>query len=258
MIRKITVLFLIALLLGSCASRKKIVYLQNISKIGELEKISYEPKIKPDDQLVISVYSSSPEAVVRFNLNTTQLSATEGVRSASAMVQPAFTTYLVDYNGEIQFPIIGAIKIGGLSKSEAIAKVKNELLVYVKDPVVTMRILNFKVSVQGEVNKPGAVSLATERITLPEAISGAGDITIYGRRDNVLIVREVDGQKTYNYIDMTKADYINSPFYYLTQNDLVVVEPNKVKMNSSAVGPNIAVIFSSISLLITIITIATR
>ena len=116
----------------------------------------------------------------------------------------------------------------------------------------------FKVSVTGEVNTPGSFPIATERVTLPEALAMAGDLTIYGNRDNILIIREMDGKKTYNFVDITKADFINSPFYYLSQNDMVYVEPTKVRMNSAAVGPNIGIIISSISLLLAVYTIYTR
>src|SRR5690606_36224061 len=116
-----------------------------------------------------------------------------------------------------------------------------ELLTYIKDPVINLRIVNYKISVSGQVVRPGTFNIQTERITLPEAITMAGDMTIYGNRSRVLIIRENEGKKTYNFVDMTKADFINSPFYYLTQNDLVYIEPNKTKINSSAVGPNISV-----------------
>ena len=121
-----------------------------------------------------------------------------------------------------------------------------------------MRILNFKFSVLGEVKNPGSHTIPSERVTLLEALANAGDLTIYGKRDNILVIREKDGNKIYNRIDITKSDFINSEFYYLTQNDVVVVEPNKTRVNASAFGPNIGAIISATSLLISIIVLLTR
>jgi len=256
MIKKIAFLLLIASALGSCVSKKKIVYMQNISTILPSEKISYEPSIKPDDLLVINIFSPTPEAVVRFNLLTTQTSQSANVTTGSGSVQdPVFYSYLVDVNGNIHFPIIGDIKVGGLTKTQALDKLNTELREYITDPITTIRITNFKVSVLGEVNSPGEITVVTERITLPEVLSKAGDLTIYGKRDNVLIIREANGQKTFNYVDLTKADFVNSPFYYLTQNDLVIVEPNKTRVNSAVIGPNTGVIFSAISILLTVVAL---
>jgi polysaccharide export outer membrane protein len=127
--------------------------------------------------------------------------------------------------------------------------------VYIKNPMINLRIMNFKVSVQGEVNLPGTYPVASDRITLIEALTMAKDLTIYGKRNNILVIREIDGVKSYNRVDITKADFINSPFYYLAQNDVVYVEPNKNKINGAAIGPNTGVIISISSLLITLITL---
>jgi polysaccharide export outer membrane protein len=177
---------------------------------------------------------------------------------AQASPQAQYQTYLVDSKGEISFPVIGSIKMGGLTRTEAVEKLKSELEKYVKNPIVNLRIVNYKVSVFGEVLRPGTYNIRTERVTLPEVISMAGDMTIYGSRNNVLVIREENGQKTHSFIDMTQADFINSPYYYLTQNDQVYIEPNKTRINSAAVGPNIAVGISALSLIITIIALVTN
>lgn len=114
--------------------------------------------------------------------------------------------------------------------------------------IVNIRIMNYKITVQGEVAKPGSYTMSSERITLPEALSLAGDLTIYGKRDNIILVRETNGKKSYNRVDITKADFINSPFYYLSQNDLIYVEPNKAKANSSTFNQNTSVWISIASL----------
>ena len=255
MMKKTLIFFALAILLSSCYSRKKITYFQNIESTIGNASINYEPCLKSDDELMIIVSSPDPIAVVGFNLPTVALMNSNtgpgGMTMANAQMQ--YQTYLVDISGNILFPVIGTIKLGGLTKAEAIDKLHSELVKYVKDPIVNLRIVNYKVSIFGEVQKPGVFNIRTERITLPEVISLAGDMTIYGNRNNVLIIREVYGQKTHNFVDMTQADFINSPYYYLTQNDLVYIEPNKTKINSAGVGPNIAVAISGLSLVITLI-----
>lgn len=160
--------------------------------------------------------------------------------------------YLVDRNGNIEFPVLGKLQVGGLSRTEVLQSLKDKIAVYIKNPIINLRIMNFKVSLQGEVNMPGTYSIASERVTLIEALSMAKDLTIYGKRDNILVIREINGAKSYNRVDITKADFINSPFYYLTQNDVVYIEPNKTKVNASAVGPNTSVIISAASILISL------
>jgi polysaccharide export outer membrane protein len=259
MIRKFVVLLLIAFVLGSCGSRKKIVYFQNIGEVSQEVTDKYEPTIKPDDLLIISVSAETPEAAAPFNLASAQMSNSETVATGTVLKQEPYITYLVDSKGQIQFPIVGDIKIGGLTKSDAIAKISEEVSKYIVKPHVMMRIINFKFSVLGEVRSPGIKVVRTERVTLPEAISDAGDMTINGRRQNVLIIREIEGKKTYNYVDMTQADFMSTPFYYLSQNDVVVVQPNNsVIKNSTFLGANLSLIFSTVSFIITIVTIITR
>jgi polysaccharide export outer membrane protein len=150
---------------------------------------------------------------------------------------------------------LGKLKVGGLARSELAQILDEKIAKYIKNPIITIRLMNFKVSVQGEVTTPGTFSINSDRLTLIEAVSMAKDLTIYGKRDNVLIIREVNGIKSYNRVDITKADFINSPFYYLAQNDVVYVEPNKVRINGAAVGANTGVIISITSLFITLITL---
>lgn len=258
MIRKALLLLIVVLSLCSCASRKKIAYFQNISAMSSSDSVSHELELKPDDLLMIIVSAPEAEAVKNFNLPTIALMGSSANNMNAANGQIQYQTYLIDNKGEIQFPIIGAIKLGGLTRAEAVAKLTEEIKRYVKNPIVNMRLMNYKISVLGEVTRPGTFNVVTERITLPEALGLAGDMTIYGKRDRVLIIREENGKKTHNFVDMTKADFVNSPYYYLTQNDLVYVEPNKTRINSSVVGPNITVVFSGISLLITVFALIIR
>lgn len=246
--------FLLVLVFFSCASRKDIVYYQNVDGIENKEKPnSYEIKMQPDDLLMIIVSAEDPETAMPFNLNSISVASTNSV--AAFRGQETMQSYLVNAEGTIDFPVLGKLKVGGLSRSEVLWMLQEKISKYIHNPIINLRIMNFKVSVQGEVTAPGTYSVASERITLIEALTLARDLTIYGKRNNILIIREIDGVKSYNRVDITKADFINSPFYYLAQNDVVYVEPNKNKINGAAVGANTGVIISITSLLITLITL---
>lgn len=248
---KINCFLLLLFLCFSCASRKNVVYYQNIDSIESLQNSnSYEIKIQPDDLLMIIVSAEDPEIAIPFNLSTISVSNSSKLDIVTG--QQTIQSYLVDRNGNIEFPVLGKLKIGGLTRTEALKLLQDKISVYIKSPIVNLRIMNFKVSLQGEVNLPGTYSINSERITLIEALSMAKDLTIYGRRDNVLVIREINGVKSYNRVNITKSDFINSPFYYLTQNDVIYVEPNKTRVNSSAVGPNTSVIISAISILVSL------
>lgn len=236
----------------SCASSDKLLYLQNNS-VSE-SQVNYNTIIKPDDVLMIIVSSENPEVAAPYNLKSVVMQT----NSEEAIQTQRTQTYLVDSEGNIEFPVIGKIKLGGLNKQEAIAYLKNILKDHVKDAVINMRILNFEITVLGEVKNPGTFSVSSERITLLEALGKAGDLTIYGKRKNVLLIRDENGVKTTHRIDLTKSDFISSPYYYLAQNDVVYVEPNKTKINSSAVGPNIALGISALSLVVTIIALTVK
>jgi polysaccharide export outer membrane protein len=251
---KKTSLFCLVLFLFSCAERKDVVYYQNIDSLTSPEKTnSYEIKIQPDDLLMIIVSAEDPEIAIPFNLKSISM-ATSG-RPDVMTGQQTMQSYLVDATGNIDFPILGKLKVSGLRRSEVLQMLQNKIAAYIKNPIINLRIMNFKVSLQGEVVLPGTYNIPSERITLIEAISMAKDLTIYGKRDNILIIREIDGVKTYNRVDITTADFINSPFYYLSQNDVVYVEPIKTKINGAAVGPNTGVLISITSLVITLITL---
>jgi polysaccharide export outer membrane protein len=224
-----------------------MIYYQDIDALGAQEKSnSYEIKIQPDDLLQISVYAEDPEIAKAFSLNVTSETASSG---------SAGSIYLVDANGYIDFPTLGKIKVSGLSRTQVLELLDGKLSQYIKKPIVSLRITNFKVSVQGEVGAPGTYPVVSERITLIEALSMAKDLTVYGKRNNILIIREIDGVKSFNRVDITKSEFMNSPFYYLAQNDVVYVEPNQNKINGSAVGPSTTIIFSITSILIALATL---
>lgn len=239
-------------LLTSCASREKIAYYQNIDNTEIVNK-KFETKIKTDDLLMILVSAQDPLAVQPFNI-TTNLSVNPVNQAGGGQMQQQ-QLYLVDDKGYIDFPTLGKIEVGNKTKEQIVQDLQLKISKYVKNPIVNLRIMNYKVTVQGEVKMPGVHRVNSERITLPEALSLSGDLTTYGKRDNIVVLREENGEVKSHRVDITKADFINSDFYYLKQNDVVYVEPNKVAVNSSAVGPNISIYLSAVSLLLTTIAI---
>lgn len=243
-------LLLLPVLLFSCGSKKDMVYLQGIDNGQSYDaNKNYEPMLKPDDLLSIIISAENPEVTIPFNLP--QIQGNYEINNN----QNGIKTYLIDNEGNIVFPVLGKIKLGGLTRSEADKKLSGLLSEYIKNPGINLRILNYKVSVIGEVAKPGSYTIPGERITVLEALGLAGDLTIYGKRDNILVIHEADGKKTYTRVDITNAEVLNSPAYYLSQNDVVVVEPNRTKINSSVIGPNTTVILGGLTVLISVLVL---
>ena len=239
----------LALLLGSCVSKQKMVYFQEIEGADVQEKIQiYSPKIQIGDILSINVSAIDTEAAIPFNLYET--SSNYGTSNR--------ITYLVDAEGEINFPVIGKLKVTEFTTTQITNSLTKRLKEYLKNPIVNIRLVNFKVTVLGEVKAPGTYPVPNERISIIEAIGLAGDLTIQGERSTVLLVREQEGKRMFVTIDLTTKKLFNSPYYYLAQNDVVYIAPNKAKINSSAVGANAGIIISSVSALISLIAILTR
>ncbi|WP_067028842.1 polysaccharide biosynthesis/export family protein [Muricauda sp. CP2A] len=231
------------LLITSCASRKDVVYFQNSNNFETLvDKNTFSPKFKVDDLVGIHISTLNPEASVPFNLF--RGSQEDGMR-------PEQVDYLVDQDGEIDFPVIGKIKIAGLSPEEVRVLLREKLSDYLKDPIINIRLRNFTVTILGDVNNPGTYSVQGERITILEAIGLAGDLTIKGRRDNVMVIRDFDGTKVYTKVDLTDKEVLSSPVYYLTQNDVVYIEPNKSAVTASSLDNRAGLYVSIISTLIT-------
>lgn len=250
-------LLLAAVFFTSCASRKTVVFYQNVEDVLAKNNTvtNFETHLQPDDLLMIIVSAQDREAAAPFNLVNTMTTNPNNPAGTGQMQQQL---YLVDNKGNIEFPVLGTIKISGLTKKEAIDYLTTEISKYIIRPIVNMRIMNFKVTVQGEVNRPGIHTVVSERLTLADAIALSGDMTVYGKRDNVLVIREIEGKRIPYRVDMTQADFITSPYYYLNQNDIVYVEPNKTRVNSSVVGPNLTLGLSALSLLVTIIALSTK
>ena len=253
MIRIIPILLVLSLLFASCSSSEKFALLQNVPQKSDV-KANFEATLQPDDLLMIVISTDNPLVSQPYNLLNTSIIG----NSETGIGQQRILSYQIDQDGFIQMPNIGNVQAAGKTRNELVLAIKKELEGKITNAVVTVRILNFKISVQGEVKSPGTFPITTERVTLFEALSMAGDLTIYGKRDNILVIREENGVKSFQKVDITKGDFINSPYYYLSQNDVIYVEPNKTRVNSSVIGPNITVGISALSLIITIVALTTR
>ena len=243
------------LYLGSCASKKDLVYFQG-TELQSIDTIhqNYSPVLKADDLLSITVSSIDIEAAIPFNLPLASIN-TNGV---SATGSPQLQSYLIAADGSIEFPQLGTLYLAGLTRLQAIAFLKNKLTPYLQEPIVVLKILNFKVTVLGEVKSPGTYPVNNERITVVEALGLSGDLTIWGVRSNVLVIRETQAGKSYTRVDLTSAAMFDSPVYYLQQNDVVYIEPNKPKINNSASSATTGIIISVTSLVITLISLLVR
>ncbi|WP_406824418.1 polysaccharide biosynthesis/export family protein [Pedobacter sp. KACC 23697] len=248
----VAILFTITLS-PSCVSNKKIAYFQDIQSVNKasLENTAEftEPIIQPDDILTINIFTLNPQsgAIINQAANAPSLG---GNTNTSLSTQNG--GFLVDKNGEIELSLIGKLKVSGLTTYQARELIRNKASDVYREPNVQLRFANFKISVLGEVSAPSAYTLPNEKVSILDALSLAGDLTIYGRRDNVLIVRDNNGKKEFARLDLNSTSLFSSPFYYLRQNDVVYVEPNKRKVSASnsAQIQTIGVIASVISVIV--------
>lgn len=228
--------------MGSCNTPKQITYFQDVTP-NETEVISNPVfiTIQPGDKLSIIVKSKDPQLSDLFNLPTVSYRVGQGASSSYFNSSQNVSLYTIDSNGDIDFPVVGKLHIGGMKREEAAAFIKGTLVGrdLVKDPVVTVDYANLYFSVLGEVSKPGQYSIDRDQITLLDAISKAGDLTIYGKRDSVTVLREENGQrKTYQVSLLSWKDLSSSPAYYIKQNDVVYVRPNDTRARQSTVNGN--------------------
>lgn len=243
------------LALASCTSYKNVPYLQNPEAVNDTTTTLplYDATIMPKDLLSITVNTTDPQASAPFNLivQTPINAALANVNTTSA---PSLQQYLVNNEGEIDFPVIGRIRVGNLTKGEAEKLIREKLQPYLKEtPIVTVRMANYKISVLGEVTRPGTFTVSNEKVNLLEALAMAGDMTVYGVRDNVKLIREdVTGKREIITLNLNKADLILSPYYYLRQNDILYVTPNKVKAKNSDIGNSTTLWFSATSILVSV------
>lgn len=232
---KIIFALIAAALFTSCVSRKQLAYFQPITAESAAEINQHvlpqpEPVVKVSDALIITVTALDPEAALPYNLPNAPYTVpnSEIVPTASY-----YQYYTVDAVGEITFPVLGKLKVAGLTQSQVIEMIQNRLKEQIVDPVVTMRFLNASVTVLGEVEMPGTYPINNGRMTILEALGAAGDLTPYGRRTNVLITRENNGQLEFARLDLTSDEIFTSPYFYLQQNDVIVVEPNQARSTSN-------------------------
>lgn len=234
-LRKELLLLLSVLMMCSCVSRKQLTYFRTLSpdnakEINEQLSALPEPTVKINDALIITVTALDPEAVLPYNLPSVSYATPT---SSTEPTVASYQYYTVDAQGCIDFPVLGKLHVEGLTKSEVIRLVQQKLEGQIVNPIVSMRFLNAKVTVLGEVRSPGNYSLNNGRMTLLEALGAAGDITQYGRRDNVLIIRDNRGELEFARLDLSTNDLFASPYFYLQQNDVVVVEPNQARATSN-------------------------
>lgn len=234
----LVVLFAASLLLVSCATSKQVAYFQD-SQVGQKQEMvqSGPITVQPQDQLSIVVSSREPQITSMFNLPyiSQGISGSSGTSSGQQIMG-----YTIDSEGNIDFPVLGKISVAGLSREAISAKIKDQLIErkLIKDPVVTVNFLNLQYSVLGEVSHPGQFDIKKDKVTILEALSQAGDLTIYGQRDKVYLTRMDNGSRTTYRVDMRSSDIYKSPAFYLHQNDMIYVEPNKVRANQSTVNGN--------------------
>ena len=247
---------LIAILLfASCKSYKKVPYLQDAETVQQAvqQENLYDAKIMPKDLLTIVVSCTSPELAVPFTLTVATPASAAG-NNLLLTTQPVLQPYLVDNEGKINFPVLGELKVGGLTKREAEQLIIDKLKPYIKEtPIVMVRMVNYKISVLGEVTRPGTFTISNEKVNLLEALAMAGDMTVWGVRDNVKLIREgADGKQEIVTLDLNKAETILSPYYWLQQNDIVYVTPNKAKSRNSDIGNSTSLWFSATSILVSL------
>ena len=238
------------LMMVGCGSSKEVAYWQNIDSISlAASKGLYDAKIMPKDELTILVQTTDPLTSEPFNLRST------GQTSSKNQI----TGYLVDNDGMINFPIVGKIHVAGLTKTECEDLIKSKIQPYLartENPLISVRTSSYRITVIGEVNRPGVIPVSTEKISLIEALAEAGDMTIYGKRDNVLLVREdKSGEKHKVRLNMNDANIINSPYYYLQQNDIVYIEPHKVKARNTFFGSNTSIFYSVIGITTSLVSL---
>jgi polysaccharide export outer membrane protein len=239
---------------SSCRSVKQLTLFQKVSA-AEPDSINipkaYNSVIQTGDILSINVTSLSTSASSFFNPY-----AVMGASGSSAPINADETPgYLVDQTGSIDLPLIGSLQLAGLTTLQAKELIKQNLTKYLKEPTITVRILNYKITLLGEISKPAVYTIPNERVTLPEVISMGGDLTAYGRRDNILIIRENNGKKEFGHVNLNTRDVYNSPYYYLRSNDLVYIEPSAGKsVQTSSVFRVFTIVASAASLLIVLFT----
>ncbi len=240
-----------------CGSYKQVPYLQNsesyLSGVQGQKHELYDARIMPKDLITITVSTSDPAVAMPFNLTVPSVISSTYYTTS----QPTLQKYLVDNEGEIDFPIVGKLRVGGLTKSEAEELIIGKLDLYLKEtPIVSVRMTNYNISVLGEVSNPGTFTIDNEKVNIFEALAMAGDMTIYGRRLDVKLIRENGrGERTVVTLDMTDPAIISSPYYFLQQSDVLYVTPNKTKAKTSDISSSTTIWFTAVSTIVSFATL---
>jgi len=259
-IRSILLLLLITLTIVSCGTRNDLNYLQDVDKAAVETAVRMENNtLQPGDQLVINIMAKDLDVVKPFNQNyssglTLQNSQLPGNTNPTTSTASG-PTYIIDQEGNVDFPILGKLDTKGLTIEQFKQNLYNGVSRYIKEPTVSVRLNNFRVSVMGEVARPGEYVIADGQTNLMKALALAGDLTMYGTRDNILLVRTVDGKMEKIRIDITRSDFINSPYYNLKQGDVIYVSANRTKGKTSRLDPNMPIYISVASIVVTILAL---
>ena len=246
-----------ALLLASCATNKRAAYIQQVqTDIPTAIEQDYQIRIKPLDRLTVTINSKDPELAAPFNA-ASSYNSLNGLSSYSSSSNGNLQILTVDKEGKIQLPIIGEIDCDGLTRNELAKKIENTIREngMVHDPIVIIQFADVKFSVLGEVARPGQFSITKDRISLFDALAMAGDLTIYGQRDNLALIREENGMRTVHYFDLKNPDILTSPYFYLQQDDVVYVTPNKYKAQAGEINQNRSFYISLVSVAVSVATL---
>ncbi len=257
MIKRIIFTFAVALMVLSCKTVKEndLVYFKNLENqiSGTMpDGNEYGIKVQTEDELIITVSSEIKEVTAKYNLPLNN-TASRGVTETNG--QPRLQTYIVDKQGNITMPVLGLIHVKDLTTDEIATIIKNKVAEEVKDPYVKVELSGFHVNVMGEVRNPQRIRVNTKRYSILDALAAAGDITEYGRRDNVMVIREVDGQKSFQRMNLMDNSIFASPYFYLQQNDVVYVQTNDVKADNSRYNQNNGYKLSVISTIVSAVSV---
>lgn len=246
-----------ALLLASCASNKRAAYLQQAqADFPTAIEQDYQIRIKPFDRLTLTVNSKDPELAAPFNA-ASSYNSLNGLSTYSSSSSGNLQILTVDKEGKIQLPIIGEVECVGLTRNELAKKIEDTIREngMVHDPIVVIQFADVKFSVLGEVARPGQFAITKDRISLLDALAMAGDLTIYGQRENVALIREHDGKRVVHYFDLKDPEILASPYFYLQQDDVIYVTPNKYKAQAGEINQNRSFYISLISVAVSVATL---
>ncbi|MCL1669423.1 polysaccharide biosynthesis/export family protein [Elizabethkingia ursingii] len=262
-IRSILLLLLVILTMVACRTRNDINYLQDVDKAATETALRMETNtLQSGDQLVINVMAKDLDVVKPFNQNYSSGQILQNPQLSGNISPTSPTTsgptYIIDQNGEIDFPVLGKLATRGLTVEQFKNNLYNKITRYIKEPTVSVKLNNFRISVMGEVARPGEYVVADGQTNLMKALALAGDLTIYGKRDDILLVRTVDGKIEKARVDILRSDFIDSPYYNLKQGDVIYVSANKTREKSSRLDPNMPIYISVASIIVTILALVIK